>query len=173
MIILEGPDGGGKSTLAKHLAQQTCSALYNAGGPSIDAYTFMRRVEAELRMQGTAMHSIVCDRFTLLSEPVYARALQNRAWELPSQHWIETHYALLRTHAPIIIYCRPTIATLVQHAKDKLVLEAETKPHKPKEHAELVVAKLPEIIFAYDELMEYLYNQYEFRILQYDRSKQL
>lgn len=99
-IIIEGPDGAGKSTLAKHfesrgwkLAPRACTSE----GGSLSICDTMQWVYRSLRWDGYVM-----DRHPIFSEYVYDRALERE-----TLHTWSTDYIIPTLLQSVVVYCRP------------------------------------------------------------------
>lgn len=74
-IIVEGPDGSGKSTLVNHLQEKlgmgiARRASESASGPVPDLAGWHE--DEKLRMSGSSSEPLIYDRHPLFSEPIYA-----------------------------------------------------------------------------------------------------
>jgi hypothetical protein len=107
MIIVEGPDGAGKTTLVSRIEldwgivreKRAVSSAAEALTP-IGEY-----IEAELN-KGFGMR--LYDRFALISSPMYMM-LPNRTFVEPMTDytWLQGQYVKFRKVNPVIIYCLP------------------------------------------------------------------
>lgn len=108
MIIVEGPDNTGKSTLVKALTEYIPSLVYigHSPGPPKTPEEFLNRTAKVLNHspQDTAFYLL--DRF-FFSELVYGPVLRGRAIITPGQ--IEDLADKLYEHNPLIIYCRRSV----------------------------------------------------------------
>ncbi len=155
-IIIEGPDGAGKSTLIRSLENLTGRRGYHTGGACATRQELDARcnlVTGTLADDPTAMF----DRCPYISDRVYKKALgrpllwgdsilQVRLWELN----------------PVIIYCRL--------ADERAMLNGvvtEAKAHKSPEYLAKVMANHSAIVREYDAEMEDLQAS-GFLILRYD-----
>ena len=68
MIIIEGPDGAGKSTLAKKLSKKLDKKVLHTGGPSSTLEELIGRVKII-----EANPDCIVDRFPYLSEIIYRK----------------------------------------------------------------------------------------------------
>lgn len=140
-IVLEGPDGGGKSTLAAKLVQYLNDRAINiasgslwsyqhSGGPPKDDLEIDARTRAFL-----AFDHVVFDRHPTISNPIYSAIFHGTPG--PSLALIHRFYA----QQPIIIYCRSTDAQRHVVKQDDLLGK-----HLPKLNAEY-----HRLVYTYDQ----------------------
>lgn len=140
MIIIEGPDNSGKSTLANYIAREVNKPLHHFGGPPKNFTQLLSRINFCEQNHD----QYVFDRIPLISEPVYS-ILRNRnlVHELNDA---ESHYRTLRDLEPIIIYCRPPRETMVKGHKGK--------QHDSQAQLDFIEENAEELITRYDEMMD-------------------
>ncbi len=148
MIICEGPDLGGKSTVTKQLADYFGMKVYHAGGPPKTQNEFVKRV---FEMENYKDH-MVFDRSPLISELVYGAIIRDRIIISPA--WI---FTFIENISPLIIYCRPSIQHLTGHLH---IIHNQSKDYKPNAHRDAVKNNYMAIVRAYDYLLRYLLKQY-------------
>lgn len=141
MIILEGPDNSGKSTLANALADMFGYKVVHPGGAPKN---LTDEVNMMINQRLLAEQNIIHDRVTCLSQPVYntlrGEFNTNRKY-MPYIRQFENDANV------VIIYCRPP---------NELVLKMdghEHKPHETAEHFQLVQQNQRLFVAAYDALM--------------------
>ena len=142
LIIVEGPDGAGKSTLITKLVSDFGFNVYRSGGPK-DAEN-MKRVVKEMALLALDPTTIyLCDRAPWISELVYSQAL-GREPVMPMD-FFSPCFALSQR----IIYCNlnDSVSMLSNMSR-------EFKAHKPAEHTAQVVKNYQEICNLYDELID-------------------
>ena len=137
MIIVEGPDGGGKSTLVNRLSQEFQVPVHHSGGPPKSEGDIISRHSHMLENP-----RLIFDRAPAISDPIYG-AILVRGSSLDAGDLLD----LLALH-PLVIYCRPPIEHLL-----KVQDGHEVKAHETQEHVSGVMCHQPEIIVAYDRLM--------------------
>lgn len=113
MIILEGPDGAGKTRLAQRLSEELKLPLLpraatSLGGPieGVDNW-----VEAQLRMP--SLPRGLQDRHPLFSEIIYGPIV--RGWvagKFNDPHWVQSMMTTLVSHRPIVVYCLPPMGVV-------------------------------------------------------------
>lgn len=153
-LVLEGPDGGGKTTLGNALADLGL-VVHHAGGPGRDADDLKERC----RFIIAHSREFVYDRTTAISERVYGR-IRESGLMLPEDYLDRVLMAL----DPIVVYCRPPMEAL--HA-----VELAARPHKSLAHVREVVANRTRIIDAYDDLISDLSLRRLIVPVFYDRTR--
>lgn len=109
MIIVEGPDGSGKSVLASLLAQKLRLPVANkVVGSDTQPLTDLVKWTEDNVAQG--FQPTIFDRHRLISEPIYGPILKER--QDPSfcdPSWLSQQLWLFYGCKPVIIYCLPDI----------------------------------------------------------------
>lgn len=150
MIIIEGMDGSGKTTLAQKLSYRMGNVpikrFVTSGGPT-NWDLLVRKAKAALQdlhdqVTQNRRPAVIYDRFPLISEAVYGSILRGRNHF--GDEWLALIERLLALD-PIVIYCRPMITSILQNIRETA-------------HGQMdgVVSKAPKLISAYDELMSWL-----------------
>jgi hypothetical protein len=140
MIIVEGPDGGGKTTMCKMLAEYFGTEVFHAGGP----VKYLEELDTRIDIQLGEYGSIV-DRCSIFSEPIYGTILRKRSLMglTEFERWIE----YLKSHHWGIVYCK---------AKGKI----ETgKTWKTKQHMKKVNKQKDKIREMYGDIMVYTMDE--------------
>lgn len=139
-IIVEGPDGAGKSTLAESLGSATGLPVIHGGGPP------KTETEARNRAREPLINQAVYDRNVVVSEQVYG-ALR-KGWIL-----LETEIDALvinMIHSNVaFIYCRPKDPFLTVKLKENLKIK---KPWKSDQHCADVEANYKLVLSLYDQV---------------------
>lgn len=133
MIILEGADNSGKTTLAKKI-----------GLPVLAAGPAPKSVEQEQQCLITQMNyaglSWVMDRVTCISQQVYANRLFDRV--------LGDHLSdLITMPTVIVVYCRPPDRTLMDMSTHNI------KSYDTEEHLKSIIDNQHIFINRYDALM--------------------
>jgi predicted HAD superfamily Cof-like phosphohydrolase len=131
IIVIEGPDASGKSTLAKHLAHVLDRTIQPSEGPP----KYPGEINERLARYSTLGDDIIYDRHPVVSEEVYAYALR-RTTDV-SLVTMQYFYA----QRPLFIYCDPLTRDLPRtHNK---------KPHDTPEHLYAVHENYERLVTAY------------------------
>ena len=109
MIILEGPDNSGKSTLAKALSQKFNIPISHSGGPTDDIKELIQRTEAILLNSDSPC---IRDRIPIISDSIYGRALHRPTPFMGEV--LDKYLARLFKCHPVIILCWPSENTLLK-----------------------------------------------------------
>lgn len=156
-IILEGPDGAGKSTLGEQLADALGYEYVHTGGAARTLCMLIQRM-LELEEQGAKGKGVIFDRVPHISDSIYKEAMGEP--RLMHQGRARGH---LKNMGPIVVvYCR------LRDSEAMLANILETKKsHKPPEYLEKVKASYPAIVEAYDWEMADL-RETGVEVIQYD-----
>jgi adenylate kinase family enzyme len=102
-IVLEGPDNGGKSTLARFLAQRLRTPILHSGGPEKEPGEINKRIRTFLDLK----QQRIFDRHACISQEIY-RTIRNTNNGAVDPALIAEFY----DSKPLLIYCRPLIEEL-------------------------------------------------------------
>lgn len=135
-IVVEGPDGAGKSILCKSLQEHFKWPIVHGGGPLTSRHDFLDRN----RTKGwSELEPKICDRVSYISERVYAKDPLVSSFE--TQVW-------LNKIKPIVIFC------CLERSEDMVVrISNVSKPHKSAEQLERVKQDHAEITRKYKFVM--------------------
>jgi cellulose biosynthesis protein BcsQ len=129
LIIIEGMDNTGKSTLAKQLAEDLQIDLRHSKGKDID----MSDNLLDIYWDSKKGH-LITDRINLISEVVYGPILRNQnKLEKTKKIWWEIYDSL----EIVIIYCRPSLGMILQSMSER-------------EQMEGVIDNTEQLLLAYD-----------------------
>lgn len=115
MIVVEGPDGSGKSTLVKAIeAEFNVTVAPRVVSTDAEAMVDLKAwTEVNVRHQH---HGVVFDRHRLISEPIYGPILRSQPEPgFDSLGWLNAMFQLFYANKPTIIYCLPNWAVVRQH----------------------------------------------------------
>ncbi len=148
MIIIEGMDNSGKSTLASRISKKLDIPYHHNIKPEshdkfVQGFFLQLAGSWELRIQ---------DRFSPISELVYGSVVRDKS-VLEACHFKYLDMMLRGNHATII-YCRPKVETILNF--------------KDRDQMEGVVEKSLILIKRYDWLMGVLEERYPENIIKYN-----
>lgn len=155
MIIVEGFDASGKSTLAKKIADKLGWPVLHTGGPTKnydDVVSCLARSRKRMAMY------VVQDRITHVSEAVYSMLTQPKQSAVAIRCLHEIHDGVT------MIYCRPPTAFLLEALKNQHIAKGYDSPN----HLAHVLENARQLIAIYDTVMEIV--GVRTGIYQYDRS---
>lgn len=153
MLILEGPDGGGKTTLLdKIVASGLCNhyggaseVIHSPGPLRVGLYDWA------IGKLASAHDYTIFDRFPYFSESVYGPALRKMSLMTPTQFISLGEW--LRKKEPLVIYCRPPLEVILESSR-------------VEEQMAGVLNNLGTIVKGYDQSLIHWAGQ--FRTYQYD-----
>ena len=99
-IIVEGPDGAGKSIIATQIAKALELPLIHEGGPPRTRRESSNRVTKSILNLRT---NCVCDRVGFVSSAIYGK-YRYQIPVIPSSLSIK----IAQAYKPIVVYCKPT-----------------------------------------------------------------
>lgn len=142
MFILEGPDGGGKTTLARSLSVELSVPVHHAGGPPVDRTDLMGRIQDQFDRYG-----MILDRAAIISDRVYGPILRDGSFLDHDEwmRWIERYI----DRGFITVYCCPYMLTPIQSG---------AKPHKSVDLMKEVTEQQSRIIGGYDRVFKDLFR---------------
>lgn len=155
IVIIEGPDGSGKSTLISQLRASTelyCHVLSTSGPPP-----GFNAVIEELGWLANFPRSLflICDRYRLISETIYGPILRGK-----SLVGAFNMHLIAEAEVDAIIYCRPRLETIVENVRRTKAAQLSG-----------IWEHLGEIVQAYDELFDFISDS-ETRVINYDYEHQ-
>lgn len=141
MIVLEGPDGAGKSTLIKAIEKRLGIEATHFGGPPKYIDELHERVAASRSAK-------LLDRYSPISEQVYG-PIANRQWS------IDVMDTYIQQNCKIVIYCKPRRSTLMRNKVR--CLEAD-KAHKSEQHCKMVSDNFERVLDGYERTMRKIHR---------------
>ena len=108
MIVVEGPDGAGKTSLVEKLIKDLEIPLApKAVGGDAHALVPLRKYVDDTLDAG--FRRMLYDRHALISEPIYSSGLTKMrpAKGFDDYRWVSTAYSRWRDLAPLVIICLP------------------------------------------------------------------
>lgn len=157
MIIVEGFDCAGKSTLAIKIGLAINAPVLHPGGPTRDETDV---VACLLRSLSRMKQRCVQDRVTHISESVYSMLPRPKHAVLALNAMREV------AHAELIVYCRPPTEVLLEALR-----EHSCKEHETQTHVDRVLEEAPTLIRLYDTVMHLAAMYAGCRVIRYDRTK--
>jgi len=156
MIVLEGPDGSGKSSLAKVLSDKLDRPIFHPGPKPFDD-------EALAKDEQTCITKLrqgfICDRITQISHYVYSRVIRKSC--VVTDYELENFVNFAADSGFIFIFCYPT--DMISMVDNQTVEEHDTLEHLSKvryNHVKLCVMynhiyevfkkHIPNKVFLYD-----------------------
>lgn len=159
VIVVEGPDGAGKSTLAQRLSKEMGRPLLHTGGPPASKELLLMKLEKI----DAAQNNVILDRTPHISDPIYAKA-EGRPLFLP----VSSLHTRLQELNPIIIYCRlKSPREMYKH-----MYKGMDKEHKPQKHFAVVAENYLGIVQDYDTAMLKVQMTLGLDVLYYDWTQQ-
>lgn len=114
MILVEGPDGAGKSTLIKSLVEVTGFEV----APRVVSKDTKAMLDLKVWVEDNldlGPHDAIYDRYRLISEFIYGPVLRStQAPGFDDPDWVLHNLSHLYKNDPIIIYCLPPL-DVVRH----------------------------------------------------------
>lgn len=108
MIVVEGPDGGGKSTLAGILSKELGLAIAPKLSTPIEGPVANLQEATVARLgEQESSPTMIHDRFSLISEPIYGWTIRAEVKEGFDEAWYEVALRRFMAQDPVIIFCLP------------------------------------------------------------------
>lgn len=149
-IIVEGPDGSGKSTLVAKLSKDFNLPIHHPGGPPLNKDEFLSR----LNFYSQNKDKFIFDRSPHISELIYPAAT-GRLGVIGKS----VLYQLLGVLDPVIVYCRRKNMRDMWESIDRA-----KKAHKSPEHMAEVLSQFKNIVDGYDDLLDSAFKN----VIRYD-----
>jgi ABC-type cobalamin/Fe3+-siderophores transport system ATPase subunit len=161
LIIVEGPDGAGKTTLVermwKHLEAKGRTVSLQGHGPYLNnqyiTYNYLRSIEMAADAPPTAC--MIMDR-SWYSEPIYGQAMRGGRNRIAPADLIYLDLKALTLLNPLVILCLPPKEACLKAYAARREMEYIDQPHKLEAVWELyskwfsAFYKLPKILYNYE-----------------------
>lgn len=160
MILIEGPDNSGKSTLVEQLTVEfnlfKCDRPH--GPPKTPEELYNRTMDVQNFYKS---RMFIMDRNPIIGENIYGPILRNQnMWDLiPEEDKLDCEanfFSKIIGHTIFLIYCRPPREVLLDLSTHQV------KDYDTKEHLESLSKNKSRIVDAYDRFMSewatYTYN---------------
>jgi hypothetical protein len=157
IVVVEGPDGSGKTTLIKNLRNATRRyfVTLGSGGPPQNVLN-VTCVTAWIAQMAMGRVPVVCDRLSLISEPIYGEILRDENI-FEGTYTTEDIKQFLLDHVDRVIYCRPPTSMINKQIESEPQLEG-------------VWANLPALVRKYDYTMKML-KHWGVHVVEYDWAR--
>lgn len=160
IIILEGPDNAGKSTLGQRLSADLQMDLIHPGGPPKNIVEVIARCqEQSATFQLSTEVDFMYDRVTCISDQIYrGREEYSRIFEIYQGQ-------LKSAKNVIVIYCRPSDERL------KNFNDHVQKDHEDEAVVQHAINNVDRIVEEYDSLMSFMARDRHYTMVKYDFEK--
>lgn len=160
-IMLEGPDGCGKSTLAGRLSKEFNLPVLHFGGPPATPEDYAKKYSSLFDATMSGPH--IFDRGPL-SEIIYGSLLRDSLICLVD--FLLKDLSVLRAFSrTVFVYCRPET--------EKILLQPiQVRAHKPQDHVEQAKGQRLDIIRAYDFMWPSMVSIWNTYAVKYDWSEE-
>lgn len=121
MIVVEGPDGSGKTTLIQQLQAKRPQL-------SVAPRVLSKDTQALVNLRDWVDHNLekgfqpttIYDRHRLISDPIYRFKIPGKSMDedFYEPKWLATAHLKLRSISPIIIFCLPPLQTVLANLAD-------------------------------------------------------
>lgn len=118
MLIVEGPDGSGKTTLVEKLAEQLEWLIH----PKLANHDTTLNINlgvwcVENRLKG--FQEVIYDRYPLISEPIYGSVLRGYLRDgLDDGPWFRREWKRWQALQPLVVVCLPPLEVVMQNLRD-------------------------------------------------------
>lgn len=162
-LIIEGPDGAGKSTLVRTLCEAGAHYVSMLGGRT-KAPEEMRRLSSSVTFESLSSHKggRVIERFHPISDEIYRSLFGGDRVFGSGDFSMYMRRLGIPMSSFVVVYCRPPIHSNFDRP------ELTVKGDDTKEWVAEVDKKILDLYRAYDLLMLDLSTKYNIRVVHYD-----
>jgi energy-coupling factor transporter ATP-binding protein EcfA2 len=133
-VVIEGPDGAGKSTLVKYLApildvpvaRRISDSIKGVQGKNLARYVdgdmgqWTNNASADESLHDVAFHQLptpsrIYDRYPLISEPIYGLHVRKGMQPEFGTQWYRDKWAKFLAYDPLVIWCLPPYDEVAKH----------------------------------------------------------
>lgn len=154
LIIVEGPDGAGKSTLIQKLSEDLDLPIYSSGKPE-GPMQLMSTMTTLVNMAKDLDITYLVDRYPAISEPIYSKVLNKKKYFTPDL---------------IDFFLNQEIKVIWCNLRDRKQMfdniSTDYKPHKPLKHLQEVKENYYVLCEEYFDFMTKISDKVD--IYQYD-----
>lgn len=126
MLIVEGPDGSGKTRLVNRLSERlevpiASKNSTSEGGPVQDLCDWVERDldgRAFTFASGEGRWLSIHDRYPLFSEPIYGPIVRGKLPDGWNREWYTKWIHKFRLFEPFLVVCLPPLATVLKNCLD-------------------------------------------------------
>lgn len=148
MIIVEGPDGSGKTSLIGKMTEAFgLPVMPKAVNSQGEEETDLCRWVEQSMVRG--WQPVIYDRHALVSEPIYGSRKGELRGDFKDRSWLELQYIALREVNPVIIVCLPSFEAVVKNVRADETNSAFFGLDPNDRHLEPVRRKVAPIYWAY------------------------
>lgn len=157
IVILEGPDNAGKSTLGKKLSVDLGVELVHPGGPPKNIVEVINRCQEQAQtFMLSSEVDFIYDRVTCISDMIYRG---NKKYD---NMFSICHAQLRLTKNVVVIYCRPS------NERVKNFDDHVQKDHEDEAVVQHAKDNVDRIVSEYDAFMNSIMYNTHFTVLKYD-----